>query len=78
MYQKGLTIGSAFTDEADAVRAVEVVPVGVVDEAGAVLALFVAVGPVVGLAGFPIPESGDTKGTGSHPVTFEFSDLMDG
>lgn len=76
--QRRLTISSAFTDEADAVSAEEVVPFSVVDEPGAVLAFFVAVGPVVGLAGLPVPESGDTKGTGSHPVTFAFSHLMDG
>ena len=44
-----------FTDEADAVRAEEVVPVGPVDEPCTVFSLIVAVGPVVRLARFPLP-----------------------
>lgn len=59
--QKGLTIDGAFTDEPDAVSAVEIIPVSVVDEASAVLAFFMAVGPVVGLAGFPVPERAATS-----------------
>lgn len=66
-----------FTDEADAVSAVEIVPVSIVDEASTVLSFFMAVGPVVRLTRFPISKSDNVKGTGSHLVTFEFCDLMD-
>lgn len=59
--QKVLTVNSAFTDEPNAVSAVEIVPVAVVDEASAVLAFFVAMFPVVGLAGFPVPERAATS-----------------
>lgn len=59
--QKVLTINGAFTDEPDAVSAVEIVPVSVVDEASAVLTFFVAMGPVVGLAGFPVPKRAVTS-----------------
>lgn len=49
-----------FTDEADAVSAVEIVPVSLVDEAGTVLAVFVAVSPIIRLARLPLPESDNT------------------
>lgn len=52
-----------FADEADAVDAVEIVPESPVDEAGAVLAVFVAVSPVIRLARLPLPESNNTVST---------------
>lgn len=55
-FRKVLTVNGVFTDEPDAVSAVEIVPVSIVDEARAVLAFFMAMGPVVGLAGFPVPK----------------------
>lgn len=48
------------TDEANAVSTEEVVPVGIVDKAGAVLSLLVAVGPVIGLARLPLPATAST------------------
>lgn len=57
--QKILTVRSPFTDEANAVSAVEIIPVGIMDKAGTVLAIFMAMGPVIRLARFPLPESND-------------------
>lgn len=54
---KELTVRGTFTDETDAVSAVEIIPAGVVDEASTVLAVFMAVGPVIRLAGPPHPKS---------------------
>lgn len=59
--QKVLTVNSAFTDEPNAVSAVEIVPVSIVDEASAVLTFVMAMGPVVGLTGSPVPERAATS-----------------
>lgn len=52
-----LTVSGAFTDEADAVSAVKVVPVGIVNEAGTVLTVFVSMSPVVRLTWLPLPDT---------------------
>lgn len=54
---KLLTVRGTFTDETNAVSAVEIIPVSVMDEASTVLAFFVAVSPVIRLARLPLPES---------------------
>lgn len=52
-----LSVRGAFTDETDAVSAVEIVPVSIMDEAGTVLAFFMAMSPVIRLTRLPFPES---------------------
>lgn len=58
-----LTVRGTFTDETDAVSAVEIIPVGVMDKPSAVLALFVSVSPVIRLARLPLSESSSMKNT---------------
>jgi len=65
--QSVLTAGGLFTDEADAVRAEEVIPVGLMDESCTVLAFLVAVGPVVRLTRFPLA---GTRKTGEGKNAF--------
>lgn len=55
-----LTVRGTFTDETDAVSAVEIIPIGIMDQTSAVLALFMAMGPVIGLTGFPLPDYHNT------------------
>lgn len=55
--EKVLTVSGMFTDETDAVSAVEIIPVGTMDKASAVFAVFVAMGPVIRLARLPLPDS---------------------
>lgn len=54
---KVLTVRGTFTDETDAVSAVEIVPVGIMDKTSTVLAIFMTMGPVIRLAGLPLPDS---------------------
>lgn len=58
-----LTVRGMFTDETNAVSAVEIIPVGIMDKPCAVLALFMSVGPVIRLARLPLPESSSMKNT---------------
>lgn len=52
-----LTVRGTFTDETNAVSAVEIIPVGIMDKTSTVLAFFVAMGPVIRLARLPLPDS---------------------
>lgn len=47
------TVSWSFTDVADAISAVEVIPVGKVDEAGTVFSILMTMGPVIRLTRFP-------------------------
>lgn len=55
--EKVLTVRGTFTDETNAVSAVEIVPVGIMDEASTVLSIFMTMGPVIRLARFPLPDN---------------------
>lgn len=46
-----------FTDETNAVSAVEIIPVGIMDKASTILSIFMAMGPVIRLARFPLPDN---------------------
>lgn len=50
-----LTTVGPFADEAQALGAIEIVPVAVLDETGAVLAVLVTTCPVIRLARIPLP-----------------------
>ena len=52
-----LTVRGTFTDETDAVSAVEIVPGGIMDETSTVFTCFMTMGPVIRLAGLPLPDS---------------------
>lgn len=65
--KKVLTVKGMFTDETNAVSAVKVIPVGLMDKASTVLTVFVTMLPVIRLARLPLPKN-NHKDTWLHLV----------